>query len=99
MHVQRETAEEYSQHYGTTFDTAFVEREYAVPEFSTKVRGQTRLYQPNPDQPPSPANNGVYILVLLLELISPCILFSVLLDRYFMRMTMNEILICINPRN
>ncbi len=38
MHVQRETAEEYSQHYGTNFETAFVEREYAVPEFSTKVR-------------------------------------------------------------
>ncbi len=38
MHVQRETAEEYSQHYGTNFETAFVEREYAVPEFSAKVR-------------------------------------------------------------
>ncbi len=37
MHVQRETAEEYSQHYGTNFETAFVEREYAVPEFSTKL--------------------------------------------------------------
>ncbi len=39
MHVQRETAEEYSQHYGTNFETAFVEREYTLPEFSTKLCG------------------------------------------------------------